>query len=356
MNRTIRTALVIAAAAATLVFANAALAANSATFSVVHTPMVLAGSQSTTISLDLMKTGDPVAAINIYIGPGYAVNLTQAPGTTIGSVTSEALSHVNNLTLPLDGPVVTDAPSKYTSQSTACAKTATSQAVWIMNLSVAGQTIAVPVYVNPTAGAETALGAYKLSVCLPPWDIPESLGGAAQGAQVLTVSFTVEGVFTTPTAGGLLRWDALITPYTPGRGTANLAGTFETRAFVPLPVLLGVNAKYKSKKARTYTVSGKATAGGVPLAGVKLSVLRGTSAKSLARAGAATTGASGAYASSGKLKAKKTTYFQVSGTAPARDYTATGCASPLTSVAPAGCVSATLSRVSLKSVVVKLNK
>ena len=34
----------------------------------------------------------------------------------------------------------------------------TSQAVWIMNLSVAGQTLAMPLYVNPTAGAEQALG------------------------------------------------------------------------------------------------------------------------------------------------------------------------------------------------------
>ena len=40
----------------------------------------------------------------------------------------------------------------------------------------------------------------------------------------------------------------------------------------------------------------------------------------------------------------------------ARDYTAAGCQSPLTPFAPAGCVSATLSPWSGKSVTVKLNK
>ena len=49
MTKTLRTMLVATAAVATLAFANAALAANTATFSVWHTPMVLAGSQSTTI-------------------------------------------------------------------------------------------------------------------------------------------------------------------------------------------------------------------------------------------------------------------------------------------------------------------
>ena len=51
---------------------------------------------------------------------------------------------------------------------------------------------------------------------------------------------------------------------------------------------------------------------------------------------------------------RKTTYFQVSGSVDERDYTATGCQSPLSSVAPAGCVKATLSPWSAKSVVVRV--
>ena len=55
----------------------------------------------------------------------------------------------------------------------------------------------------------------------------------------------------------------------------------------------------------------------------------------------------------GSLTGKKTTYFQISASMGERDYTATGCqnAAPAT-VAPAGCVSATLSAWSAKSSVV----
>jgi hypothetical protein len=45
MTRALRVAVVTAATAATLVFANAAFAANTGSISVSHTPMVLAGSQ-----------------------------------------------------------------------------------------------------------------------------------------------------------------------------------------------------------------------------------------------------------------------------------------------------------------------
>ena len=125
-----------------------------------------------------------------------------------------------------------------------------------MNLSVAGKTLAIPVYVNPTAGPEQALGGYKLSICLPPPDVPVGTPGRAfQGAQLLDAKLTLNNVFTTPTGGGLIKWETLFTPYNPGMGTVNLAGTFEARAFVPLPIILGMQVKYKNKKARTYVAS-----------------------------------------------------------------------------------------------------
>ena len=163
MKRGTRTALVAAAIGAMLAFAGGAFAANTGTVAVWHTPMVLGGSSSTTIHITLPQATDPIAAINIYVPAGYTLNTSQAPGTNIGSVDAAAFSHDNNLTLPLSGTVTTDAPANHVADSTACARTATSAAVWILNLSVAGQTIALPLYVNPTAGAEQGLGAYKLS-------------------------------------------------------------------------------------------------------------------------------------------------------------------------------------------------
>src|SRR5712691_999941 len=286
--------VVAAAAIATLVFANAALAANSGSIAVWHTPMVLNGSQSTTIHVSLPQTNEPIAAINIYLPSGYGVNLGQAPSTNLGSVDAQAYSHTASLLLPLSGTVATDSPSKYTTQSTACARTPASAAVWILNLSVAGQTLMVPLYVNPTAGAEQTLGAYKLSICLPPWDIPESAGGAAQGAQLLDAKFTVNGVFTTPTGGGLLKWDALFTSYNPGKGTANPAGTFEARAFVPLPIILGLQASYK-KPTKTYTLTGRASEGGLPASGFTVAIARGTTEKALKQVASVKTGTNGSF-------------------------------------------------------------
>src|SRR5436190_1189572 len=151
MKRPLRAVLVAAAVLATLVFANAALAANTASVAVSHTPMVLAGSQSTTIHVTIPQATDPMAAI------------------------------------------------------------------------------------NP-------------EVCLPPPDVPIGTPGRAfQGAQVLDAKFTVNGILTTPTAAGVPRWETLFTPYNPGKGTPNLVGTFETRAFVPLPIVLGLQAKYNKK-------------------------------------------------------------------------------------------------------------
>jgi hypothetical protein len=225
-----------------------------------------------------------------------------------------------------------------------------------MNLSVAGQTLVVPIYVNPTAGPAAALGAYNLRICLPPWDVPVGTPGRAfNGAQLLDAKFTVNKILTTPTGAGVLKWETLFTPYTPGKGTRNDAGTFEARAFVPIPILLGARVTYVKKK-NTWTLSGTATEGGLPVPGVTVRIARGLSATRLVVKSSAKTGASGAWKASGKLTPKKTTYFQVSASVGERDYTATGCQSPLTPFAPAGCVSATLSPWSAKSPVVRLKR
>jgi hypothetical protein len=334
--------------------ANTALAANTASITVWHNSMVLAGSQSTTIHVTIPQTTDPIAATNIYVPSGYGVNVSQPAGTSIGTVEATAFSRDAGLTLPLSGSVVTDNPANYTMPSTVCARTPTSQAVWILTLSIATTTLKVPLYVNATTGAETALGAYKLSICLPPPDLPVGdPARAAQGAQLLDALFTVNGIFTTPTGGGLLKWDTLFTPYNPGKGTPNTAGTFEARAFVPLPIILNLQASYK-KATKTYTLSGRVSKGGLPASGLTVAITRGPSATALRRAASAKTGTSGTFRLTGKLKPRKTTFFQATASIPETDYTAQGCKAPATTFAPAGCVSAKLSPWSAKSGIVRI--
>ena len=179
-------------------------------------------------------------------------------------------------------------------------------------------------------------------------------GRAFQGAQLLEAQFTVNGIFTTPTGGGLVKWEALVTPYNPGKGTVNAAGTFETRAFVPLPIILGIHAAYK-KKTTTWQLNGKLTEGGLAVpTGTSVVVSKGLSAAAVKRAVTTTVKTDGNWSVAGKLKPKKTTFFQISASAPERDYTAQGCANPITALAPAGCVSATLSPWSMKSAAVRV--
>ena len=278
MTGLLRTTLVGAAALATLVFANAAFAANTASISVWHTPMVLAGSSSTTIHVSVPQATDGIAAVNIFVPSGYGVTLGQPAGMGIGQVDATALAHDGGLTLPLSGPVTTDDPAKHT---TDVCSPGVNAAVWNMNLSVAGQTLVVPIYVNPTAGPATALGAYSLRICLPPWDVPVGTPGRAfNGAQLLDAKFTVNKIFTTPTAGGLMKWETLFTPYNAGKGTPNAAATFEARAFVPVPISLGLRASYV-KKTNTWKLSGAANEGGLPVGGLTIKIARGLSATAL---------------------------------------------------------------------------
>jgi hypothetical protein len=345
----------IAAAAilAGLVLAPGALAApNSSTISVAFNPAKLGSSSQTTIHVNVATTSDAVAQINIFAPSGVAANLSAAAGTTIGNVNATAVAHdQGGLTLPLSGNVVADNPASHTAD--ACSP-GTNQAVWNMNLSVAGQTLVIPIYVNQTAGAATALGAYSLRICLPPWDVPVGTPGrAAFGAQLVDAQLALNSIFTSPTTAGTGVWEMITTPWTPGKGTPNPAATWEARGIVPLPVVLTIKATYNAKK-NTWTLSGKLTEGGQPVPNFTIRISRGPGSKSLPTQSSAKTSSSGTWQATGKLSPKRTTYFQARASAQDRDFTQAGCQSPATSVAPAGCTSATLPGWAVTSVVVRI--
>jgi hypothetical protein len=342
MRTAIRAATAAVAAVATLALTGSALAANTAIVS------ASTAGTATTLHFSVPQTTDPIAAITIFVPAGYTANLSQAASTTIGSVDSTALAHDGGLTLPLSGPVTTTSP--VTPASDTCSP-GTHGAIWNLNLSVAGQTLVLPLYVDPTSGAATSLGAYQMLICLPPWDVPVGTPGRSfEGAQLLDAQFTVNNIFTAPTSG-LNVWHTLFTPYNPGLGTVNPAGTFEARALAGTPSLSFKATKKKGK----YVVSGKLSEGGLPVAGASVVFLRGTSATRFAQAGSPKTSATGTWSASGKLTGKKLVYFKATATVAERDATATGCATPLpATIAPGGCTSATLSRWTISSPVAKL--
>ena len=351
MKRVLRAAIAAAAATGTLVFASAALAANTGKITVSYSPMKLGSTASTTIKVEAPQSDDAIAAVNIFTGTNF-VNGGGAPNTQIGQVQATAFAHDANLNLPLSGPVTTADPAQYTTN--ACSP-GTNFAVWVMNLSAAGQTLPIPIFVNKATGPGAALGAYNLKICLPPWDVPAGTPGRAfQGAQLLDATLTLDKIFTAPTSAGLGLWEALFTPYTPGKGTPNPAGTFEARAFVPLPVSVGIHATYK-KKSNTWGLAGKITAGGQPApVGTTVRISRGPSPTKVTSRSTTKVGAGGIWHTAGHLRPHKTTYFRASASQPTSDYTSTGCANPQTALAPAGCVSATLTGWSGTSAVVRV--
>jgi len=336
MRTRTRAAILAALAVATLALAAAALAANSAKIA------VSTAGTATTLHISVPQTTDPIAVITIFVPAGYTANLSAAAGTTIGQVNATAIGHDVGLTLPLSGPVTADSPASHTAD--VCSP-GTHTAVWNLNLSVAGQTLVLPLYVDPTSGAATALGAYQMQICLPPWDTPVgSPGRAFEGAQLLDASFSVNGIFTAPSAASISVWHTLFTPFTPDTGQVNLAGTFEARALVGTPKLTIKAAKKNGK----YAVGGKLTEGGLALSGVGVTVLRGNTATRVLKVASAKTGPGGAWTSAGKLVGTKAVYFKAHATS-------TGCAQPLpATIAPGGCVSATLGAWAVDSPAAKL--
>jgi len=322
MKTILRLAVLALAGTAVLAFAGNALATQK--LSVKQT------TTSLTIKVSQAQTDPQPLRISIYVPTGYTINASAAPGTKIGSTTGTVFSRDANIPLPLSGDVVAVPP---TTNAPGC-DPVPHIAVWNLALAVAGQSINLPVHVDQLAGAEAALGAYKLVVCLPPDDVPVGTPGrSANGARLLDATFTVDNVFTVPAGQSL--WKTITTPW--AGGVPNAAGTVETRALVANGTV--TLAKKVNAPKRLVKFSGKVTQAGAPVAGARIVLLvNGKSAGFSARANA-----SGSYSVVLKKTGKKTTStFQARTTVAERDITATGCASPTPGV-PGGCVSATAS-------------
>ena len=224
MRKRIRLGVGTVVALAALAFASQAFAA--------YTPKlaVQMGTAGTTIHLTIPSTDDPTALLVFYAPAGTVANLGATAGTTIGVLDAKAAAGaLGGATLPLTGTVEAraagrDVPVERRAGSARCGGDRAAPArprhagFWVLKLTAAGQTLEVPLFVDPVSGALAVAASYSLTVCLPPSDIPESLGGAAFGAKVFEANFTVKGVFTATPAQNV--WRLRATPYTPGEGHA----------------------------------------------------------------------------------------------------------------------------------------
>jgi hypothetical protein len=257
MRKTIRFALLLGASITSLAFAGSALASFSPKLIVSSaTPQGAAGGGAVRIGALAGNGDDPTAAVSIYVPTGYTVNTTTAVGTKLGDVTATAAAaDLGGAVLPLTGELDVAAPD-----AAAAAQCGTTDVqMWNLKLTAAGQTLNVPMHLVQAAAPEVASGySYKLVICLPPPDVPAGAPGRAQfGAKLLSATFTVSAI-TQPTAAGDSRWTSLWTPYNPGKGTPNKAGSVETQAVRHIPTALKLNVtKKKVTTTKTKRVNGK---------------------------------------------------------------------------------------------------
>ena len=277
--------LVVAAVAAVaaLAFAGSALASFGPRL------VVSGGANGTTrIGVVVAAADDPTAKTTIYVPAAYAVT-TASPGTKLGSVTATAsAADLSGVVLPLTGELDAIAPTP-TTDATAQACGVTPSQTWDLHLSAAGQTLDIPMFVVAVAAPEQAAGfGAKIVVCLPPPDVPVGTPGRAVfGAKLLSATFSSSAI-TLPAGAGDYRWTSLWTPYTPGTGQPNVAGTVETQTLQRLPVKL-TTAIARKRVVATKTIKVKGKKKKVKIVGTAVGFASGVSENGAAASSAAIT-------------------------------------------------------------------
>lgn len=334
------------------------VAALTAAAAVIAVPSAYAAYTTAKLEVQLATTGvtvkatlspddDPTASVRIFAPSGTQLTTTQAPGTVLGPVSAvvKALD-LGGADLPLTGNLIVAAPGQIApAAQAACLGTTTPIASWVMVLSAAGQTLPVPAYLVATTGTQAALGPAYIQVCLPPPDIPVGTPGRATfGAKLYNAQLTIAGVFNSA-AGGT--WVSFWTPYRPGVGQVNAAGTVASPAIVA-PGAVTVAARRAGRAGRGATVSGRVTQGGAPRAGASVTIFGGPRSGALKRRGRRTTNANGAFT----FRAASGVFFRANvaaaaGAAPA------ACTALTAAIAPVPCVNPTSNGFTAQSRVVR---
>ena len=275
MRHSFRLALLVCASFVGLAFAGPALAKYDPSLTIEQTSYKLGAPTSVDVFIASSQDADATAQMRIFSPAGYTANLTQTPGTKIGGVVAIVKAKaLGGALLPLAGDVLVANPAdkNIADASLACTHVAATShtTIWVLNTTLQGQTIAIPVFVDRT-------GPYVVqTVCLPSPDVPETSGGAKFGAQLVLADFTVRGVFTNAGSNGGYEWAGVYTPYTAGTGTPNAPASVQWRTYVGLPSSLTLK---KAKAKNGFKLVGQLKVAGLNPAGVRLSLYSGKKAR-----------------------------------------------------------------------------
>ena len=273
MKKSFRLALLVCASFVGLAFAGPALAAYNPSLTIEQTSYKVGAPATADVFIAIGQDDDPTAKLTIFSPVGYSANLGAAPGSKIGTVVAVVKAKaLGGALLPLAGDVLVATPADPTivAASTKCTGKATHSSIWVLNTSLQGQTVAIPVFVDSAGPLVT------MQVCLPSPDIPEASGGAKFGAQLVLADFSIRGVFTNAGSTGGYEWAGIYTPYTPGTATPNAGGTVEWRTYVGLPTSLTLK---KAKAKRGFKLVGQLKVAGLNPKGVRLGLYAGKKAR-----------------------------------------------------------------------------
>jgi hypothetical protein len=270
MKNSIRLALLVCASFVGLAFAGPALAAYNPSLTIEQSSYKLGAPFTADLFIAAAETDDPSAKLTIFSPVGYGVNLSQAPGTKVGSaVVIAKIAALGNVPFPLTGDVVVGNPAdpSIMATSTKCTGSPTNQAVLVLNLSLQGQSpTPFPVFVNKVGPVTT------FQICVP---YPEISSTNPAGIRILLLDATIKGVFTNATTAKGYEWATLFTPYGPTK-VPNPAGTIQWRTYVGLPSSLTLK---KVKAKRGFRLAGQLKVKGLNPKDVRLNLYAGKKAR-----------------------------------------------------------------------------
>jgi hypothetical protein len=335
MRTSVRLTLVACASLLALVFANAAWSAYEPSLLVASARQTLSVPTAVVIGVAQSNTDDPTAKIDITVPEGYNERLVASPGTVIGEVFATViLRGAGNAEVDVSGQVRADNPASHVSN--ACAP-GLHTAVWILEVTLAGTPVRVPIYVDDITNVPGTSARIQLCLAGPV--------GTPSGSQLLTAVFEVRDVFTNPTARRAHIWSALFTPYNPGTPQPNPGGTVEARAIVPLPVTVTMTAK---RKGRIVTLSGRVNLPGNAIPST-IEIWSGPSSRRLRRVTRVRVRANGTFTNRRRVgKRTRVLFYQARLDTPFANAEAFGFCQTPPPRAPRGCVSAVFAALDVR--------
>jgi hypothetical protein len=321
LTSTLRLAVITAVAALGLGFGGTAFAAYNPGLIVAGTSQATGGGGPVVIGVGQAENDDATAVATVYSPPGYGVTLGQPAGTRLGSLSGVVkVGALGGARVNIEGTVTTDNPATYVSNP--CSP-GLHEAVWILEFTLAGTNLRLPMYVDRvTAGPEAAFASARMRICLASPYVPPPTG-AASGASLIVAAFSVRSVFTNPGTRGSYPWNGVFVPYTPGTAVPNQANAAQSTSLVRLPTQLAVTAKRQRRGKRTFAVvTACLTEAGTGIRGVRVNILGGATARRARRVAFGRTNARGCVTRRIRVRVR-VMFFRASTEVPERQ--APGC-------------------------------